>query len=394
MVDLSFRFSRCPRIFFGDAYSGRLGEIAGGIGRRALLLTGRRSLEASGYLEALAEQLRASGVEHSIVGLHGEPSPESVDEIASSFRDGGIDVVLAVGGGSVLDAGKAVSAMLAEKGSVCDYLEGIGDPDALSGAKVPFVAVPTTAGTGSEATKNAVLSREGPSGFKKSLRHDNFVPDVAVVAPVLTRSCTPGQSGASGMDAFTQLLESYVSTGAGPLTDALAVSGIAAVRDNLLAACAPFESQRGRAGMSYAALVSGMTLANAGLGVVHGLASELGWMHRVPHGVACGTLLGSATRANLAHLASEGGEGAREALGRYAVAGAILSGSDPADIRGCVAALLDTIDRWTEALGLPLLREYGIVGSGLDAIVAETGQRSNPVALSGEELRGILSRRL
>ena len=190
--------------------------------------------------------------------------------------DRGIDVVLSTGGGSVIDAGKAVSAMLRVEGSVAEYLEDVGTRK-HPGTKVPFVAVPTTAGTGCEATRNAVLSRVGPDGFKKSLRHDNFLPDAAVVDPVLTLSCPPDITAACGLDALTQLLESFVSTKASVLTDVLALSGLEHIGNSLVPACTNSGQDIDmRANLSYAALMSGITLTSAGLGTVHGFASSIG----------------------------------------------------------------------------------------------------------------------
>jgi alcohol dehydrogenase len=393
MVMAGFTFGRCPRIVFGAGSFQELGVIAGNLGRKALLVTGASSLQASGRLAALLEDLERRSIQHVHLAVQGEPSPELVDTVVREHRGLGIEFVLAVGGGSAVDAGKAVSAMLPLGAPVMDYLEGMGNAT-HTGVKLPFIAVPTTAGTGSEATNNAVLSRTGPGGFKRSLRHENFYPDVALVDPELALSCPSAVSASCGMDAFTQLLESYVSTRAAPLTDALAWSGMERVRDTLLAVC----GERGgdveaRTGMAYAALASGMTLANAGLGVVHGFASAIGSLFAIPHGVVCGTLLAEATRANISCLERMGAKG-EEALEKYALAGAMLSGRLDGDVlEGCVI-LLDTLDAWTEELRLPRLRDYGIKESDIGAILDETSPKANPAALSRMELADILSRRI
>ncbi|MBN2027681.1 MAG: iron-containing alcohol dehydrogenase [Actinobacteria bacterium] len=393
MVMDKFSFGRCPRIVFGAGTFGELGDIAGGLGRYALLVTGASSLRASGRLSALVESLERRSMRHFHLVVKGEPSPELVDKAVREHRGLGIDLVVAVGGGSAVDAGKAVSAMLPLGAPVMDYLEGVGNA-AHTGVKLPFIAVPTTAGTGSEATSNAVLSRTGPGGFKRSLRHDNFYPDVALVDPELALSCPPAVSASCGMDALTQLLESYVSVRATPLTDALAWSGLERVRNDLSAVCAEGAGDvEARAGMAYAALVSGMVLANAGLGVVHGFASAIGGLFAIPHGVVCGTLLGEATRVNISHLERTGARG-EEALQRYARAGAMLSGWLDCDVREGCGILLDTLDAWTEELELPRLGEYGLKDSDIDAVLEETSLKANPAALSRGELKEILSGRM
>lgn len=284
--------------------------------------------------------------------------------------------------------------MLLEGGSVMDYLEGVGTGARHSGVKVPFIAVPTTAGTGSEATSNAVLSQVGPGGFKKSLRHDRFVPDVAVIDPVLALTCPADITAACGMDALTQLLESYVSTAASPLTDALALSGLGYVRDNLVLACNTGAGDIGvRAGMAYASLLSGLTLVNAGLGVVHGLASAIGGRFSAPHGVICGTLLAGAVRANMEWLLDRRGSG-DQSLKKYARAGALLAGRETGDVPGDCRLLVEILDAWTRNLDLPTLGEYGMRASDIDGILEETSLKNNPAALGGEELRAILEKRI
>jgi alcohol dehydrogenase class IV len=301
---------------------------------------------------------------------------------------------MAVGGGSAIDAGKAISAMLLEGGSVMDYLEGVGAGAKHSGTKVPFIAIPTTAGTGSEATKNAVLSRVGPGGFKKSLRHDNFVPDIALIDPELALPCPADITAACGMDALTQLLESYVSTGASPITDALALNGLEYVANNLVPASSSGAGDiEVRAGIAYASLLSGITLANAGLGVIHGFAAAIGGLFPAPHGVVCGTLLGEVTRANIEWLLKEKGA-EDESLRKYAKAGAVLAGRETGDIAGDCDLLMETIDEWARILDLPLLGEYGVGISDIDGILEETSLKKNPAALGKEEMRIIIESRI
>lgn len=218
--------------------------------------------------------LTARSIDFHLVQTEGEPSPDFVDANVSKYAHMGIGSVLGIGGGSALDAAKAIAGLLKPGNSVMDHLEGVGPELPYRGPTTPFIAVPTTAGTGSEVTKNAVLSVHGANGFKKSFRDEQLVAEYAVIDPDLLTACPPAVLAANGMDAFTQLLESFLSSKANPFTDALALSGIEQVRDALI----PLYEGQGnasehRAAMAYAALLSGITLAQAGLGSVHGLAA-------------------------------------------------------------------------------------------------------------------------
>ena len=221
---VNFSFARTPELHFGPGLISRLPELASRFGQRLLLITGGASFAQSPRSAPLLAALRDRGLDYSIVSVSGEPSPELVDSTVNRYRATGVKLVVAIGGGSVIDAGKAIAAMLPHNNSVTDHLEGLPGYRAHSGVTLPVIAVPTTAGTGSEATKNAVLAK--PGEYKRSLRHDNLVPAVAVIDPELALACPPAITAACGMDALTQLLEGLVSRGASPLSDALALSGI------------------------------------------------------------------------------------------------------------------------------------------------------------------------
>jgi alcohol dehydrogenase class IV len=304
-----------------------------------------------------------------------------------------VEAVVALGGGSVIDCAKAVAAMLRLDEPITDYLEGVGDKT-HSGKTLPLIAVPTTAGTGSEATKNAVMSRVGRQGFKKSLRHDNFTPVCAIVDPELTLPCPRQVTAACGMDAFTQLLESYVSPQASPATDALALSGMKRMASALI----PASTDRGddlslRSSLAYAAFLSGVTLANAGLGIIHGLASPIGGLVPIPHGVVCATLLAEACRMNIKRL-RERSRPDDIALIKYGRIGRMLSGADNQDLLTACDLLLNTLDQWTEKLSIPRLGPYGVVESDLDVLAAQAGQKSNPIQLEPADIKAILRARL
>ncbi len=393
----AFALGRLPRIEFGTGAVGRVPDIAARHGRRLLLVTGGRSLAASGRRSALVLGLELAGV--AIVGevtVSGEPSPTMVDTAVAAHRDAAVDVVLGVGGGSVLDAAKAIAGLLRTGTSVRDHLEGVGPQLPYPGPAVPFVAVPTTAGTGSEATRNAVISEIGPAGYKRSFRDERLVAADAVVDPDLLAGAPPEVIAANGMDALTQLLEAYVSLRAGPITDALALSGLAAVRHGLLAwhvdpdgPCAPAARER----MAYAALLSGICLTHSGLGAVHGLASPLGAQFPVPHGVACGATLAAVTAANIGAIAER--DPASATLDRYATVGRLLAGL-PEAVTGREArgALVVTLSEWTAALSIPQLRTFGITRQAIPALVVGSrgsSMRTNPVELTDEELARTLA---
>lgn len=394
----AFSIARLPRIVFGAGGLRELPKIASGYGRRALLVTGGRSLRASGNWKLLEDGLHDAGIAWEALTVEIEPSPQLVDEAVAAFRFQRIEVVIGIGGGSVLDAAKAIAGLLIPGNSVMDHLEGVGREIPYAGPATPFIAVPTTAGTGSEATKNAVLSVQGANGYKKSFRDDRLVAQVALVDPELLAGCPPEIMAANGMDAFTQLLESYVSKNANPFTDALAVSGMEAVRDGFFAAWKggdSAEAKRGRTGMAYAALLSGIALAQAGLGSVHGLASPLGAFFPIPHGVVCGTLLAAATEVNLRALRERAPD--NSALEKYARIGALLADAPARGSEEALTRLVDKLAEWTERLGLKRLGAYGVREEHVAKIVANSrgsSMRTNPVLLSDTEIGAIVRARL
>jgi alcohol dehydrogenase class IV len=391
-----FSISCLPRIIFGEGTLRQVPIIAASFGKRALLITGGHSLRDSSHWAGLTAGLHTQGVSWEELRIQDEPSPQLVDEAVRTARGSQIEVVVGIGGGSVLDAAKAVAGLLANGHSVMDYLEGVGPELPYQGPAIPFIAVPTTAGTGSEATKNAVLSVRGPQGFKKSFRHDLLVPRYAIVDPLLLASCPPGLIAANGMDALTQLLESYVSSRANPFTDALALSGLEAVRDGLLDWYAGGEhAASGCRSMAYAALLSGITLAQVGLGSVHGLAAPLGAFFPVPHGVACGTLVAAATEMNIRALC--GRLPASPALEKYAQIGRLLNGRPSLSRAEAWKTLVQTLSEWTQSMEIPRLGAYGIQESDIPRIVANcrgSSMKTNPIALTDAEVQEVLMQRL
>ena len=392
----AFNISGIPKIVFGDGVSHQLPKLAAEFGSRALIMTGAKSFLQSAQWPLLLEGLKKAAINHHHAVVDHEPSPVLVDTLAAQFRDANIDVVIAIGGGSVLDAAKAVAGLLRVPNSVMDYLEGVGPELPYQGPEVPLIAVPTTAGTGSEATKNAVLSQHGVDGFKKSFRHEMLVPKYAVVDPELLASCPRELIAANGMDALTQLLESYVSTRANPITDALAMSGIRAVRDSLLPW---YQGKEGaaqhRANMAYAALLSGITLAQVGLGSVHGLAAPLGAFFPMPHGVVCGTLVAECTSVNVKLLQER--MAASDTLWRYAHVGKMLANNMKLSQQDGLDTLLQVLEEWTQQLQLPRLSHFGMTAADIPRVVANcrgSSMKTNPIVLTDAEVAGILNARL
>lgn len=385
----SFAFYRTPKLIFGVGEFNKIGAYSALFGKRVLVITGGDSLRASGRLRRLCEDLERHSLLYFVASIKGEPSPVSVDTIVRDFRERQVSLVIGIGGGSVMDAAKTVSAMLTCDDSVLSYIEGVGDKP-YSGKKTPFLAIPTTSGTGSEATNNAVLSRVGVDGFKKSMRHENLVPDIALIDPELTLSCPEEITAACGMDTFSQLLESYVSTQASPMTDSLAVYGLQAVIDHLLSAYTRGSSEiNARASMAFASFISGITLANAGLGVIHGLAGPIGGFFHIPHGVVCGALLGPCIRVTIEKLREDRAVN-EAALHKFASVGAMFNHTSLDDVDGCCDVLVKRIYYLTEKLEIPTLNQYGVTISDCDKIVQYSGNKNHPIALNKEEVNAVL----
>ena len=295
-----------------------------------------------------------------------------------------------------MDAAKAIAGLLKVKRSVMDYLEGVGPELEYLGPAVPFIAVPTTAGTGSEATKNAVLGVHGKSGFKKSFRHDKLVAEYALVDPDLLLTCPPELIAANGMDALTQLVESYVSLKANPFSDALAMSGLKAVKAGLL----PWYKngvleKEAMSHMAYAALLSGITLAQVGLGAVHGLAAPLGAFFPIPHGVACGTLVASATEMNI--RAMQESEPDNPALARYVDIAELLCACQFSSREAAFDGLIQLLQQWTDEMKLPSLSVLGVEENDFELIIANcrgSSMKTNPIVLSDQQIRSLLQTRL
>jgi alcohol dehydrogenase class IV len=373
-----------------------VGTHAKQLGHRALVVTGRDTHRAEPLLAALREQ--------SVVGLtfsvFGEPDIETIEQGIKQARQQHCDLVIGFGGGSALDAGKAIAAMLTNQGELLDYLEVIGRGKSLAKSSAPFIAIPTTAGTGSEVTRNAVLA-SAQHHVKVSLRSPLMLPRLALVDPALTYDLPPTITASTGLDALTQVIEPYVSSRANAMTDALCLEGIRraarslksayqAARDKNSESHAP--SRAAREDMSVASLFGGLALANAGLGAVHGFAGPIGGMFHAPHGALCAALLPHVMDANIRTLRDRQPES--ESLCRYKEVARILTGSADAKEEDGVAWVRKTVSE----LKIPPLSTYGITREHTATLVEKAAQASsmkaNPIALNAAELSEIVEHSL
>ncbi|MDQ6999591.1 MAG: iron-containing alcohol dehydrogenase [Mariprofundus sp.] len=390
----AFIFAATPHIHFGAGKRSQLSSIIRPYGHRVLLVTGGASFDNSPLCQALFDELKGQFDLHRI-SISGEPSPQQVDDTVAECSAAPPDCVVAIGGGSPVDAAKAIAGLLPSGDSVMEYLEGVGHGKTYSGPSTPFIALPTTAGTGGETSKNAVLSVIGKNGFKKSFRHEQLVARHIILDPELTLSCPAKVTAACGMDAFTQLLESYLSRHASPMTDALALSGMQKVARSLPAAIADGANLSARADMLYASSVSGLTLANAGLGSVHGLASPIGACFPIPHGEVCGSLLFEATRLNIEAMQSR--EPDNIGLFKYAEAGRIMSNDHSLGDEAARQQLLTLLEQWTTEFHMPLLSDYGITEDDIPVLIAHASSgsmKTNPVTLTDAETGELIQSRL
>jgi alcohol dehydrogenase class IV len=384
-VSVRFELATAARVVFGPGSLAELGEVTSALGRRALVVTGRSPERAA----AARERLAGAGLSVDAFGVASEPTVDDVRRGVEAGRAAGADVVVACGGGSAIDGGKAIAALLGNGGDPLDYLEVVGRGQALQRPSLPFVAVPTTAGTGSEVTRNAVLASPEHRA-KASLRSPRMLPAAAIVDPDLLVGLPPHVVAASGLDAFSQLVEPFVSVRANPLVDALAREGLARSVRSLRRAYEGDTSEPVRTDLALASLFGGLALANAGLGAVHGLAAPFGGLFAAPHGAVCAALLPAVMRVNLRALARRGGSDS-PALDRYGEIAALVTGRATADAEAGVAWVEDLVS----ALGIPGLSHWGAATSDVAVLAARaaaaSSMRGNPIALTPEELAEIVT---
>ncbi len=384
---MRFEFATAHRIFFGEDSLTSALTVAREFGSRVLLVTGSSVARAQPVLELLSKN-RVDDIPFAIAG---EPTTEQVLQGVAHAKRERCDWVLAVGGGSVLDGGKAIAALLANPGDLFDYLEVIGRGRALTAPSAPFVAVPTTAGTGTEVTRNAVLASHAHR-LKISLRSPLMLPRMAVIDPKLTWHLPPDLTASTGLDALTQLIEPYVSIHANAMTDLFCLDGIKRVAGSLETAYRNGHDATAREGMALAALEGGLALANARLGAVHGLAAPLGGMFPAPHGKICAALLPHVMAINVRALRSRAPRS--PALDRYATIARILTGHESARPEDGVRWVVDLCAR----LEVGGLKKYGLGPGDFPVLVEKSAQASsmkgNPIPLEPGEVEAILQRSL
>ncbi|MFL5574615.1 MAG: iron-containing alcohol dehydrogenase [Gemmatimonadaceae bacterium] len=379
---MSFEFAAPARILFGEGTCREVGALAAGMGSRALVVSGR-----GGRAGPLLELLRGSGLATTELRVAGEPTAALVESGAERARREGCDLVVALGGGSVIDAGKAVAALIANRGRLHDYLEVVGRGRPLTERPAPLIAIPTTAGTGAEVTRNAVLLVE-EEREKVSLRSPLMLPAVALVDPELTYTLPPAITASTGLDALTQCIEPFVTPRANPLTDAVAREGMRRAAGALRRAFRDGGDVDARRDMAVASLCGGLALANAKLGAVHGFAAPLGGMFPVPHGTACARLLPPVVELNVRALRARAPDS--PALARYDEVGRILTGRASARAEDGAAWLRELVDE----LEVPALSAYGVAEGDVPGVVEKARRASsmqgNPIALTDEELAGAI----
>jgi alcohol dehydrogenase class IV len=380
---MRFEFATAARIVFGPGTLAGLGVHARELGRHALIVTGRDSSRADRMLGLL----RTAGIESTRWSIAREPALDDITGGTAQARAAGCDFVIGCGGGAALDSAKAISALLGNGGDLLDYLEVIGRAQPLTRPGAPCIAIPTTAGTGSEVTRNAVLTSPAHR-LKASLRGPQLLPRLALVDPELTLGLPAAITASTGLDALTQLIEPYVSNRATPLTDAFCVEGIRRAARSLRRACDHGTDLAAREDMALASLLGGLALAHAGLGAVHGLAAPIGGMFSAPHGSVCAALLPHVMTANLRalHARAPG----HDAIRRYGEVARLLTGDGQASA--------DAGTRWVTslviALGIRPLSDHGVTHADFPAIVdastRASSMKANPLVLTRVELETIL----
>ncbi len=384
---MRFEFATATRIIFGPGTLAEIGPPARELGTHALLVTGRDSTRAAPLLALL----QSAGIAITPCAIAREPTVDDISRGLALARAAGCDLVIGFGGGAALDSAKAIAALLTNDGALLDYLEVIGRAQPLARPGAPCIAIPTTAGTGSEVTRNAVLAAPAHR-VKVSLRSPHLLPGVALVDPALTLGLPPALTAATGFDALTQLIEPYVSPRANPLTDALCGDGLRRVARSLRLAFEHGADLAARTDMALASLHGGLALANAGLGAVHGFAGPIGGMFPAPHGAVCAALLPHVMAANLAALRAR--LPGSPALARYDEVARLLTGRPLATADDGV----DWVRTLVSDLLIPPLSAFGITPGDSSAIVAASAKASsmkaNPIPLHEHELADILARAL
>lgn len=385
-MPLLFNTTQFPPLYFGAEVLGHVSRIAAAKGRRVMLVHGSRTLENNGTVDRVHQSLLGKGLQVVLARISREPTLDDMEAIVRQARTSGIEVVVALGGGAALDAGKAVAALAPMHGFFVEFLEGIGTRKP-TGECLPWLAIPTTAGTGSEASTNAVIKGIGPDGvpFKKSIRHPNYLPTAIFIDAQLQMGMPRATTIACAMDAFSQLLESFTSTMANPMTDAVTFAGLKHMSAGL-DLMHHDDSLAMREHFALAALYSGYGLANAGLGLVHGVAGIIGAIHEIPHGVACGTLIAPAFEATIEWLLQNPSPKSSVALQKFAQVGMLFGHPDAQSVPKILHDLV-------AGFSIPKLGHYGFTDSELQEIATKGSNRNSPAVLTESQILSVLRSR-
>lgn len=384
---MDFTLLKVPKVVFGIRKINTLQEFLSDRNHNILLLTGNQSLQSMsffpGFLKSLDEY--SSSLHHEQVSE--EPAVELIDNLQAKYRLYNINLIIAIGGGSVIDTGKALSVMLVNDNSIENFLEGIGSQK-VNGQKIKCITIPTTAGTGSEVTANAVISKVGLNGFKRSIRHDSIIPDIALIDPQLTLTCPKSVTIGSGLDALTQLIESFLSKKSSIFTDSLIKEILPSIVPSLIrVSLEQPDDILARERLSYGAFISGICLANAGLGTVHGYASSVGAVCQIPHGIICGKLLTPCIRATVEKVFSLGDEKAIEKICQLEQL--LLKDTKTSKNTGG-KGLIDFLQKVSSQLKLPNFSEFGLTREMCRSIAEKTDNKNNIVQIDNETKYQIL----
>jgi len=390
-----FEFATANRIIFGAGNHRQTGEIAKDLGSIALIVTGGNSLESLGLLESLIADLGDNGVSSLHFPVDGEPTVEIIDQGLQMAREGRANLVIAVGGGSAMDAGKAIAGLISNKGDLLDHMEVIGNGEPLEFPAVPFIAIPTTAGTGTEVTRNAVIRSEEHK-VKASFRSPFLLPKIAVVDPELSYSMPPEVTASTGLDALTQVIEPFVSKRANPMVDALCREGMLRVSRSLKKAFQNGQDVQAREDMAMASLFGGLALSNAGLGAVHGFAGPIGGMYPIPHGIICAALLPHVMVENVRAISIKDPKAV--ILEKYASIGEYLTGQQYPSRDEAIEAGVGFVQNLCVELNVAGLSAYGFkqkdIPEAAEKATKSSSMKANPVVFTVEELENILKKAL
>ncbi len=381
---MNFEFATANRIIFGAGSLSQAAPIINSLGSKVLVVMGKSIKRVI----PLLEQLKVQRLDYTLFSVPGEPTVDLIQEALKKARMEKVDVVVGFGGGSVIDAGKAIAALLTNPGEVMEYLEVIGSGRKIANAPLPCIAIPTTAGTGAEVTKNAVLLSK-QYNVKVSLRHNKMIPDVALIDPELTLSMPPDVTAGTGLDALTQLIEPFLSNAANPLTDGICREGLRRASRSLLNAFENGEDKAAREDMAIASLCGGLALANAKLGAVHGLAGPLGGLFDAPHGAICARLLPYVLQANAKALQSRAADSPMSH--RFTELAHLVTGDSQASHSDGIEWIQNLCDK----LAVPALSTYGMRRTDIPMVVEKAknagSMKGNPIELTEDELSDILS---